>query len=45
VPGDLLRGRDAKDPLRVAAIVSGGNPDPRQIERVRLELARESTAR
>lgn len=33
--GSLLEGRDARDPLRVAAVVSGGNPDSAQLERLR----------
>jgi threonine dehydratase len=33
-PEDLLAGRSAADPLRVAAVVSGGNPDPEQLRRV-----------
>jgi threonine dehydratase len=32
---DLLAGRDARDPLRVAVTVSGGNPDPAQLARAR----------
>lgn len=35
VPRDLLEGRDAANPLRVAAIVSGGNPDPAQLASLR----------
>lgn len=35
LPAPLLEGRTAKDPLRVAAVVSGGNPDPAQLEAVR----------
>ena len=35
LPPELLAGRSAADPLRVAAVVSGGNPDPAQLERVR----------
>jgi len=31
----LLSGRSARDPLRLAAVVSGGNPDPAQLEAVR----------
>ena len=30
-PAELLEGRSPADPLRVAAIVSGGNPDPAQL--------------
>jgi threonine dehydratase len=35
LPGDLLAERDRRRPLRVAAVVSGGNPDPAQLERIR----------
>lgn len=35
LPPGLLEGRSAADPLRVAAVVSGGNPDPAQLERLR----------
>jgi threonine dehydratase len=42
VPAELLARRDARDPLRVVAVVSGGNPDPEQLERVRREIASES---
>ena len=35
VPDSLTAGRRADDPLRVCAIVSGGNPDPAQLESVR----------
>jgi len=31
LPADLLAGRSRSDPLRVAAVVSGGNPDPEQL--------------
>ena len=31
LPEELLEGRDASDPLRVACIVTGGNPDPAQL--------------
>jgi len=31
--------RDANDPLRVAVVVSGGNPDPAQLESVRARVA------
>lgn len=31
LPEDLLAGRDAKKPLRVACVLSGGNPDPAQV--------------
>jgi threonine dehydratase len=35
LPADLLRGRSALDRVRVAAVVSGGNPDPAQLAAVR----------
>ena len=35
LPPALLQGRSAANPLRVAAVVSGGNPDPAQLARVR----------
>jgi threonine dehydratase len=35
LPERLYIGRSAEDPLRVVAIVSGGNPDPAQLEAVR----------
>lgn len=35
LPADLLAGRSGGRPLRVAAIVSGGNPDPLQLARLR----------
>jgi threonine dehydratase len=41
LPDSLYAGRGAKDPLRVAVVVSGGNPDPAQLESVRAEIARE----
>jgi len=31
LPDELLEGRDASHPLRVVAVVSGGNPDPAQL--------------
>lgn len=31
LPPELLEGRSRADPLRVAAVVSGGNPDPKQL--------------
>lgn len=37
IPAALLEGRSAQDPLRVVAIVSGGNPDPAQLEAVRAQ--------
>jgi threonine dehydratase len=36
IPERWLEGRTKADPLRVVAIVSGGNPDPAQLEAVRL---------
>lgn len=44
VPRELLAGRTRANPLRVVAIVSGGNPDPEQLERVRAEVASERTS-
>lgn len=41
VPRELLAGRTRANPLRVVTIVSGGNPDPEQIAKVRAELAAE----
>jgi threonine dehydratase len=35
LPEELLAGRDAGDPLRVAVVVSGGNPAPDQLEALR----------
>lgn len=35
LPARLLEGRSAANRLRVAAVVSGGNPDPAQLEAVR----------
>jgi threonine dehydratase len=37
IPAALLEGRSAQDPLRVVAIVSGGNPDPAQLEALQAE--------
>lgn len=37
LPGELTVGRGANDPLRVCAIVSGGNPDPAQLASLRRE--------
>ncbi len=39
LPPHLLEGRSARSPLRVAVVVSGGNPDPEQLARVRGERA------
>lgn len=44
VPAELLRGRDARNPLRAVAVVSGGNPDPEQLARVKSELASERSS-
>jgi threonine dehydratase len=35
LPRELHEGRSASAPLRVAAVVSGGNPDPAQLARIR----------
>lgn len=35
LPHELLEGRDASNPLRVVAVVSGGNPDPAQLAALR----------
>ncbi len=35
LPRELLAGRDATNPLRVAVVVSGGNPAPDQLEELR----------
>ncbi len=35
LPRELHEGRSAKAPLRVAVVVSGGNPDPAQLARLR----------
>ena len=35
LPADLLEGRGPSNPLRVVAVVSGGNPDPAQLEAIR----------
>jgi threonine dehydratase len=37
LPSLALHGRSQADPLRVAAVVSGGNPDPAQIAALRAE--------
>jgi threonine dehydratase len=39
LPPALLEGKSARAPLRVAVVVSGGNPDPEQLARVRGERA------
>jgi len=38
LPPALLAGRTASDPLRVACVVSGGNPDPAQLAALRQQL-------
>ncbi|MFT5051710.1 MAG: threonine dehydratase [Chlamydiales bacterium] len=35
IPEEWLTGRDADNPLRVCAVVSGGNPDPAQLAALR----------
>ncbi|MBC8329775.1 MAG: pyridoxal-phosphate dependent enzyme [Planctomycetes bacterium] len=35
LPADLLQGRTPDSPLRLAAVVSGGNPDPAQLATIR----------
>ncbi len=35
IPTELLEGRDAGNPLRVACVISGGNADPEQLESLR----------
>ena len=37
LPGELTAGRFSSDPLRVCAIVSGGNPVPAQLASLRRE--------
>jgi threonine dehydratase len=39
LPAHLFEGRSASRPLRVVAVVSGGNPDPEQLAAVRADLA------
>jgi threonine dehydratase len=39
LPARLLEGRGESDRLRVAVVVSGGNPEPAQLEAVRSSLA------
>jgi threonine dehydratase len=41
LPDQLFAGRDEKNPLKVAVVVSGGNPDPAQLAAVRDEIQRE----
>ena len=45
LPARLCAGRNAADPLRVAIVVSGGNPDPAQIAGVRRDLAAQAAGR
>ena len=40
LPARFLEGRSASRPLRVAVVVSGGNPDPEQLAAVRREVER-----
>jgi len=44
LPDRWLEGRSAKRPLRVVVVVSGGNPDPAQLEEVRAEVERKGSA-
>ncbi len=37
LPAEWLQGRGPDNPLRVAAVISGGNPDPEQLARVRAQ--------
>lgn len=37
LPQHLMEGRSADNPLRVAAVISGGNPDPAQLEALRAQ--------
>jgi threonine dehydratase len=39
LPSELVANRDANDPLRVCAIVSGGNPDPTQLASLSKKLS------
>lgn len=39
IPAPWLAGRDEGNPLRVAAVISGGNADPRQLEGLRAGTA------
>ncbi len=39
LPPAVLEGRSARNPLRIAVVVSGGNPDPEQLARIRSERA------
>ncbi len=40
LPADLYAGRSSSNKLRVAAVISGGNPDPAQIAELRAQRAR-----
>jgi len=44
LPPRILEGRSASKPLRVVCVVSGGNPDPAQLESVRVEVEREKSS-
>lgn len=44
LPPEILGARSARNPLRVAVVVSGGNPDPAQLASVQAEIARERSA-
>jgi len=35
IPEELLEGRDGSNPLRIVCVVTGGNPDPEQLESLR----------
>lgn len=41
LPQALYAGHDSDSPLKIAVVVSGGNPDPAQLASVRAELERE----
>ncbi|MFN0242743.1 MAG: threonine/serine dehydratase [Planctomycetota bacterium] len=43
LPVELFAGRSASNRLKVAVVVSGGNPDPAQLEAVKAEVARART--
>lgn len=43
LPAHLLEGRGPSNRLRAVALVSGGNPDPAQLERVRAEIAAQAS--
>ena len=44
LPAEVLEARRDGAPLRVAVVVSGGNPDPAQLAAVSDEIARERAA-